>query len=180
MPMLVPIYLFSFNLFYAHCLCSDSDCTVVPCPVSESSNYKLGRLDKRNLLRTHSLTHSQTHGLTDTTSRAPGSASSAGAKNRQDKNSAVIARLMRHYSWFDQFLSEDEILFEIFDFFFHCWLVDWWIGLIQDSPCPMLKNRMAWYLSPLWTFFCAPGNWLVIWLKDLVKNKMEIWNMWEC
>ena len=51
------------------------------CPVSESSNYKLGRLDKRKF-GTHWLTHSLTHWLTDTTSRAPGSASSAGAKNR--------------------------------------------------------------------------------------------------
>ena len=41
------------------------------CPVSESSNYKLGRLDKRKF-GTHSLTDSLTDWLTDTTSRAPG------------------------------------------------------------------------------------------------------------
>ena len=52
-----------------------SDCTVVS--LSKSSNNKLGRLDIKKLLRTDSLTDS----LTDTTSRAPGCASTAGAKN---------------------------------------------------------------------------------------------------
>jgi len=49
------------------------------CPVSGSSNYKLGRLDKRKF-GTHSLTDSLTDWLTDTTSRAPGLQAGPGLK----------------------------------------------------------------------------------------------------
>ena len=68
--------------------CSILDCVVRTvcaalyiCLLSESSNYKLGCLDIKVC---YALTHSLTHALTKPTSRAPGFASNAGAKNDYD------------------------------------------------------------------------------------------------
>ena len=58
--------------------CTLSDCTLYSFLLSESSNYKLGRLNIKYLLWTHWLTDS----LTNTTYRVPSCASTARAKNQ--------------------------------------------------------------------------------------------------
>ena len=59
MPMLVPIYLFYSWLCSIHCFFCVYTCTewLYTCLLRESSHNKLGRLDNKNLLRTHWLTH---------------------------------------------------------------------------------------------------------------------------
>ena len=104
MPTLVPMYLFYSGLCCAHCLCYVYTTHLLYtewlyCRLwSESSDYKLGHLDIENLPRTHSLTHA----LTDPTSRAPGCASTAGAKTNApwEKNrqtSLCIIYIICHY-----------------------------------------------------------------------------------
>ena len=76
------------------------------CPVSESSNYKLGRLDKRKFG-----THWLTHWLTDTTSRAPGPASSAGAKNNKMFQASVLYTFQKDYLYDQKKIILQKVIF---------------------------------------------------------------------
>ena len=105
MPTLMPIYLMIYPwLCCAHCLC----CVLYTewlysCLLSESSNYKLGRLDIKILLRTDSLTDSPTPLLEPPAVQAPPGLKILCQKNLwhthsqiTDRNPRVFIELLRN------------------------------------------------------------------------------------